>query len=262
MLGETGNVSIRSLSEKMNVSEMTLRRDLGELESRGLVRRVHGGAVLASDRDPGYWLRYKQFQKEKRIIGTATASLIQADQTVYLDTGTTAIEVARALVRRSLEENLRVRVVTHAINVGAELAGNPKISLHQIGGEIFPDTLGATGRESVQQILALNYDLFFLGVSGAEQSAGWTNSSPVGIDTKQAVIERAKKTFVIADSSKWGKVSFLPVAPINGVDGWITDSGMPAGEQNKLHRLGVPVIVANEMGRVTSKASITLFQKS
>ncbi len=244
-LGEQGNVSIRNLSSTLNVSEMTLRRDLSDLESRGLVRRVHGGAVLASDRDPGFWLRYREFQKEKRLIGQAAAALIQPDQTIYLDTGTTSIEVARALVRRSLEEDLRVRVVTHAINVGAELAGNPKISLHQIGGEIFPETLGATGRETVRQIRALNFDLFFLGVSGGDPSAGWTNSSPVGIDTKQAALERAKKTHVVADSSKWGKVSFLTVAPLNGVDGWITDSGMSRTEQKKLRGLGLTVTVAN-----------------
>jgi DeoR/GlpR family transcriptional regulator of sugar metabolism len=247
LLSESGRVSLKELTDKLAASEMTLRRDLKDLEARGLARRVHGGAVLASDRDPGYWLRFKQFQKEKRSIGVAAAQSIEAGQSVYLDTGTTAIEVARALVRRSLEENLKVRVTTHAINVGAELAGQPNITLHQIGGEIYPDTFGATGPAALQQIASLNFDVFLLGVSGADPAAGWTASSPVGVEIKQAVLERARRVCAIGDSSKWEKVCFASITPLDAVDAWITDARLDASVCDALGARGVRVTRAADL---------------
>jgi len=244
LLAERGSVSLKDLTALLDASEMTLRRDLKDLEVRGLARRVHGGAVLASDRDPGYWLRFKQFQKEKRAIGIAAARQVESGQSIYLDTGTTAIEVARALVRRSLEENLKVRVSTHAINIGAELAGHPNITLHQIGGEVYPDTFGASGPATLAQIGALNFDLFFLGVSGIDIVAGWTASSPVGIDVKQAVLQRARRVFAIADSSKWEKVCFASITPVDAVDGWHTDARLPVEVGNALRQRGVNVLRA------------------
>jgi DeoR/GlpR family transcriptional regulator of sugar metabolism len=241
LLSESGSVSLKELTEKLAASEMTLRRDLKDLEARGLARRVHGGAVLASDRDPGYWLRFKQFQKEKRSIGVAAAQQIEAGQSIYLDTGTTAIEAARALVRRSLEENLRFRVTTHAINIGAELAGHPNITLHQIGGEIYSDTFGATGPAALAQIAALNFDVFLLGVSGADPVAGWTASSPVGVEIKQAVLERARRVCAIGDSSKWEKVCFASITPLDAVDAWITDQRLAPEVCDALGARGVRV---------------------
>jgi len=247
MLSESGRVSLKDLTARLAASEMTLRRDLKDLEMRGLARRVHGGAVLASDRDPGYWLRFKQYQKEKRAIGVAAARLVEPGQSVYLDTGTTAIEAARALVRRSLEENLKVRVTTHAINVGAELAGHPNITLHQIGGEIYPDTFGAIGPAAQQQIATLNFDVFLLGVSGVDPVAGWTASSPVGLEIKQAVLERARRVCVIGDSSKWEKVCFASITPIDAVDAWVADSRLPQAVGDALRPLGVNVMRAPEL---------------
>jgi DeoR/GlpR family transcriptional regulator of sugar metabolism len=246
LLSERGSVALKDLTALLDASEMTLRRDLKDLEARGLARRVHGGAVLASDRDPGYWLRFKQFQKEKRAIGAFAARQVEPGQSIYIDSGTTAIEVARALVRRSLEENLKVRVTTHAINVGAELAGHPNITLHLIGGEIYPDTFGASGPATLLQIDTLNFDLFFLGVSGADTVAGWTASSPVGIDVKQAVLKRARRVFAVADSSKWERICFASITPIDAVDGWVTDARLPPQVGDALRLRGVKVLQAPE----------------
>jgi len=255
-LADNGAVSIRDLVSRLNVSEMTLRRDLADLEVQGLARRVHGGAVLASDRDPGYWLRHKTHQAEKRVIGAAAASMVEDGQTIYLDTGTTTLEVARSIRRRSLQEGLRIRVVTHAINVASELAGHSAIGLHLIGGELFSETLGTTGRQALAQVRGLNVDLFFLGVTGCDPEAGWTNNSPVGVDLKQLVLSRAARCYAVADASKWGRRGFLCVASIKSIDGWVTDDALPATARRKLARLGVDVRVARsvqEGGRANRK---------
>ncbi len=251
-LAEHGTVAIRDIAGKLDVSEMTLRRDLADLESQGLARRVHGGAVLASDRDPGYWLRHKRNQAEKRLIGALAASMVENGQIVYIDTGTTNLEVARSILRRSLEANLQVRVVTHAVNVAAELAGHRGVVVHMIGGEVFPETLGTTGPQALRYIRSLNFDLFFLGVTGGEVAGGWTNNSPVGVDLKQVVLERTSKSYVVADASKWGRRGFLRVAPIDGVDGWITDRSLPAAVRRALSAKGLDVRIATQRGTRTS----------
>lgn len=251
-LAEHGTVAIHDIADKLDVSEMTLRRDLADLEAQGIARRVHGGAVLASDRDPGYWLRHRTNPLEKRSIGALAASMVGDGEIVYIDTGTTNLEVARSLLRRSLEEELQVRVVTHAVNVAAELSGHRGIVVHMIGGEVFPETLGTTGPQALEYIRSLNFDLFFLGVTGGEVAGGWTNNSPVGVDLKQVVLKRARKSYVVADASKWGRRGFLRVAPIDGVNGWITDRSLPSSARRVLAAKGLDVRIATRDGATRS----------
>lgn len=242
LLADSGRQAVAHLSPQLGVSEMTLRRDLEELEDRGLLRRVHGGAVLTGETDPGYWLRHRQSQEQKRQIGKQAASLVEAETTVYLDTGTTATEVARALASRAVKEGLRLSVATHSLNVALELTSSPSVKVHLIGGAVSSETLGTYGPGAVAEIGRLNIDMCFVGVTGVDIDAGFTNSSAVGIEVKQALLLRARKSYVVADTSKWRKSSMLRVCEMKEVAGWITDDRLPVADRRRIQRAGVAVI--------------------
>jgi DeoR/GlpR family transcriptional regulator of sugar metabolism len=246
-LAESGRARVAELADGLGVSTMTLRRDLEELEERGSLKRVHGGAVLtrATGSDPGYWLRHRQARAEKRKIGQLAASLVRRSESVYLDTGSTAVEVARALAARCVREQIDIRVATHAVNVAAELASAPGISAYLVGGEVSPETLGTFGPDAVREIARLNVDIFFLGVTGVDAEHGFTNSSAVGLEVKRALLKRARRTYVVADGSKWGRTSLLTVCGLEDVDGWVCDRGLARGalralSQTRLELLRTP----------------------
>lgn len=253
LLFEQGSVRIRELSEMMKVSEMTLRRDLIELEERGFLRRIHGGAALKSDPDLGFGLRHKQHRNEKRQIAGVVAQMVKPGQSVYLDAGTTCVEIARALLQRNIQSPLEIQVITHGVNIAAELAGHTGIRVHQIGGEIYRHTFSATGPTAVDQIRGLYFDYFFMGACGAHLEAGWTNTSRAEVEVKQAALSRARATYVVADSSKWEQVSFVPIAPLGAVRGWVSDAQLPAKVVKNLTGLGLEVKLVGESSNSSKK---------
>jgi DeoR/GlpR family transcriptional regulator of sugar metabolism len=136
------------------------------------------------------------------------------------------VEVARALAARSLREQLRLRVATHAVNVASELASAPAITVYLVGGELSSQTLGTFGPDAIRDIGKLHIDLFFLAVTGIDVEHGFTNSSAVGLEIKRTLVERARRTLVVADASKWGRASLLTICPLDAVDGWIYDRNL------------------------------------
>jgi DeoR/GlpR family transcriptional regulator of sugar metabolism len=226
-LRQQGNVRVIDVSEHLSVSEMTIRRDLAELEDKGLLQRVYGGAVSSTSRDIAYSSRNAAFHDEKQAVAREAANLVKSGQSIFLDAGTTCMEIARALLERSRRERLQVNVTTHAINIATELAGHPNIRTYQIGGEVYRESFAITGPDAIAKIRSLHFELFFMGVCGVHHEVGLTNTNSVEVEVKLAVIERTKATYVVSDSSKWGKTTFSPIAPLSKVKGWITDDGLP-----------------------------------
>jgi DeoR/GlpR family transcriptional regulator of sugar metabolism len=221
---------------------MTVRRDLADLEARGMIRRVRGGAIRVDGTDPGYSHRSREHLSEKQRLGRIAAQLVSDGETIFLDAGTTAAEVARALADRARNEGIRARVVTHAINIGAELAVVPGLAVHQLGGEIDPATLGATGPDVIRDIHQMNFDLFFMGVTGVDPAEGLTNSSRVGVEVKRTACARARKVWVVADGSKWKNVSFYRVTDLTTVHGWVTDAVLQPDECSSLMSAGLQIL--------------------
>ena len=223
-LSARGECRTRQLAEKFQLSEMTVRRDLAELETRGLLRRVHGGAVMLN-RDVDYAQRLELGQAEKQLVGRAATRLLKSGQTVYLDAGTTALEMARAIAQ-GLPQVTHLHIVTHGISIATELAGRTPYQLQLIGGEVYQNALSTVGPVALAQIGELNFDLFFMGAGGVDADAGWTNSNHVEAVVKRAVIARSKSVVAICDSAKWGQASFAPILPFEGVTRWIVDRGL------------------------------------
>ena len=223
-LAARGECRTRQLAVQFQLSEMTLRRDLAELESRGLLKRVHGGAVLLN-RDVEYAKRMELGQAQKQRVGHAATRLLKSGQTVYLDAGTTAFEMARAIAQ-GLPQVTHLNIVTHGISIVGELAGKTPYTLQLIGGEVYQNALSTVGPVALAQIAQLGIDLFFMGAGGVDGHAGWTNSNHVEAVVKRAVIARSKNVCAICDSAKWGQESFAPIVPFAAVSRWIVDRSL------------------------------------
>ena len=219
-----GSVRTRELAEQVGVSEITIRRDLSELEKLGYLKRIHGGATIAPLDFLKHTSREKQHLREKRLVAFKALEFIPNRGTIYLDAGTTSVEIAKALGNIPAEHRSKIRVVTHAINVAAYLAETQVIGkIYQVGGDLDLVSLAATGPNALEQVAKLNFDVFFMGVSGADRETGWSNNDSSEAEIKRVVMQRAARTYVVADSSKWGTIGFVPIAPLTAVAGWIID---------------------------------------
>ena len=238
-----GTVRTKELAAQLGVSEMTIRRDLDDLGRQGRVRRVHGGATLftSSDKLGGYEANIIR----KQTVARAALQYFPRAGTVYLDAGSTGMELARVIHELDPTQRDGLRIVTHAPAVATYLATQRSVrSVHQIGDEVNFATLSAVGPHALEQILRLHFDVFFMGVRGADPTVGWTNNDSAEAKVKQAVMSRSSETYVLADSSKWRAISFTPIAPLGAATGWIVDRGHQQDMEDTFRSLSVKLCFA------------------
>lgn len=232
----------QALAQHFGTSAMTIRRDLEVLENQGLLQRVHGGAIIAHN-DLPYLIRTEQHSREKEDIGQVAAAQVKSGMTVFFDSGTTSMAVARALQGRT---DLTFTVVTHALNI-AHLFTLPKRQrVIVIGGEVYEDSLATTSSAAISQIRALNYDLFFMGSCGVDAQRGLTNTNVPEAHIKQEIHARTSRTVLLADAGKWQARALAPILPLSSVALWISDAGLPEEAVTYAASQGVRVIRAKE----------------
>lgn len=220
-LSTDGTVGVTELVASLGVSAATVRRDLELLEQQKLLARTHGGAV-AQGVLYELPLRYKsaRHQDEKRRIASAAARLVDDGAAIGLTGGTTTTEVARAVIDRE-----RLTVVTNALNIASELAIRPNLKLVVTGGYARTESYELVGPLAEQSLAGLNLDVVFLGTDGISAEAGLTTHHEVEAHTDLALIDRARRVVVVADSSKIGLVAFAQICGVDRVHELITDAG-------------------------------------
>jgi DeoR/GlpR family transcriptional regulator of sugar metabolism len=215
---------------------MTIRRDLYRLELQGAVIRTFGGA-LARGRSLASEIPYRakvlQRQEEKRRIGAAAALAIHDGDTVILDSGSTTLEIARALRGRLLT------VVTNDLQIAVELAAQPETTLVVAGGIRQPELFTLLGPETEAFFRQIRVDRTFLSTDGVDLDVGITNRTLGGVPVKQAMIAAARETTVVADSSKFGRPTFARVCPIKAVTRMITDRGLDREMVDRIREMEV-----------------------
>ncbi len=229
------------IAESIGVSVMTIRRDLAQLEQQGLLRRVYGGAQNITELDIGYAQRSRREHQAKAMIGALAVECIQDNETVYLDGGTTVIEIARALRRRGVRN---VHLFTHAINIAGELIGVPDIEVYQMPGQMYRESYSAVGPLTLETIRRFRFDRLFLAAQGFDPE-GLTNPNLLEIEVKQELIARSTWVCLVADGTKWGKSAFARVAPLSALNAVITDSRIPATGLAVLKQAKLKVLVAD-----------------
>lgn len=240
ILGQDRVVRVEELSERLGVSSATIRRDLGELEELGEVRRVYGGAVSTGGRldEPLFDDKTAVAAVEKRCIAETALKFIKPNDTIYLDGGSTVLELARLLKERS-----NVTVVTNSLRAAVELAGRgPRLIL--VGGELrrlAQTTVGPLTRFMIEE---LHMDKAFMGTIGLSLEEGLTTTDPTEAYTKELVMERAREVILLADSSKAHKVSFTRAGRLDKVQMLITDGQFDRKLAKELHKRGIEVVRA------------------
>lgn len=244
MINRQGRVVISDLSRYFNVSSVTARADINALSKRDLLVRSHGGAIRKADIAVDFPLDVKESQhhEEKVRIGHAAAGLLQEGQTLLLDSGTTTLEVARAVRKRKLS---RLTLVTNSLPVAWELSGVPEINLIMIGGVLRHISRSFAGPQAQKMIADLRVDHLFLGVDGLELEMGLLTPDILEAELNAAMIRSAREVTVVTDSSKIGRSSLSLIAPITSAHRIITDSGITPHHHELLKGRGIEVIVVS-----------------
>lgn len=235
-LASDGSVSVSELTESLDTSPATVRRDLKLLEEQKLLSRSHGGAI----RNGVLYelpVRYRGGQRaeEKGRIADAAAERIADEQIVGLTGGTTTTEIARRLRGRTLT------VVTNAINIASEVVVNETIRLVVTGGVARPQSYELIGPLADRTLEDLSVDVAFVGVDGISAD-GATTHDEIEAQTDRKLVERAARVIVVSDSTKIGRAALSRICTLAEVDELITDLGAPAAEVDALRAAGVEVV--------------------
>jgi len=236
-----GRARVAELSISLGVSEMTVRRDLEELEAAGLILRVHGGAISTISRsfEPGFTARSQQQVEAKRQIGRAAASLVRDGETLIIDAGTTTLHVAE-----QLPADICIRVMALSLRVADILADLPNVTLMLPGGVVRSQERSLVGGMTTATFDQLTFDTLILTSGGIDVTEGVTEYEFDDSETKRAALRNARRRILVADSTKLGAVSFVKVCPIDAIDILVTDAGASPSRVAALREAGLEVIVA------------------
>jgi DeoR/GlpR family transcriptional regulator of sugar metabolism len=238
LIHSSGVIRIEDICRQLKVSPATVRRDLDQLEQDGAIRRVHGGAVSVEGRldEPLFDDKTSIAIHEKRNIAEAALKLIKPGDTIFLDGGSTVLELARLL-----RERTNLTVVTNSLRAGLELAGRgPRLFL--IGGELRRLSQTMVGPLTRLLLNELHLDKAFMGTIGFTLNDGLTTTEPGEAYTKEIVMDQAQQVIVLADSSKAGKISFARAGHWNKIHVLITDNKLEKEFAKELINNGIKLV--------------------
>jgi DeoR family transcriptional regulator of aga operon len=242
-LDKNGQVSVNDLSKSLDVSSVTIRNDLEQLQKKNMLLRARGGAMKIAQNHVGFDYPLSDKQKkhltEKKEIGKKAAALIEEGNTIILDSGSTTFEIAK-----NLGDFEDLTVITNAINVANYLAEQKNVNVIVPGGTLRNHSLSLVGVIAEKGFRNYFCDKLFLGVDGFDTSYGISTPNIEEAHLNQIMIEMSKKVIVVADSSKFQRRGFAFIAPMTKIHVLITDRGIPAAEKMKLENMGVEVLIA------------------
>lgn len=223
-LVETENeIGIADLAQRLNVSEMTIRRDLETLEEQGVLRRVLGGGAIAVARkaeEPGLVARALEKSESKVHIASAVVDQLRPGEAIYLDGGSTTLAVARALKGR----DLGLTVVTRSLVAALELGDNPAIHIVLLGGTVKGTEMLTLRTGATDELSSYNVDTYIMGIGGVHADRGLTDYDPQESAGKRLALRHADRTVLAFDRTKIGRVLFARVASPSEVDVVVTDA--------------------------------------
>ena len=239
-----GRVGVDELAGAHDVTPQTIRRDLNELCARGLLSRVHGGAMPANSvSNVGYQDRRGLAAEEKRRIGAAAARLIPEHSSVILNIGTTTEQVARALYdRRDL------MVITNNINVVNILSGSPQKELILAGGTVRQSDGGIVGEAATDFIRRFKVDCAVIGASALDEDGAVLDFDPREVSVARAIIENARHTILVADHLKFERTAPMRICPLAAIGHFVTDREPPPRFRAACAAAGTEVTIASEEG--------------
>lgn len=226
LLKADGSVKVTQLSNLFNVSEVTVRNYLADMESKGLLSRIHGGAI--SSYKPYYSMNMNQRLEtnhtQKADIAARISSMIEPNDTIMLNSGTTTL-----LTFRKFPAQFNLNIVTNSIAIALEASGNPNYNVVLIGGSVNTKYQFSFGNDAVMQLSNYHADKFILSVDGIDASHGFTTYYDKEAQIDRAMLEQSDFCIVAADYSKFHHKAFAKISDISVADCIVTDS---RGEEN------------------------------
>jgi DeoR family glycerol-3-phosphate regulon repressor len=236
-----GFVAIETLAQHFAVTPQTIRRDINELCDQTLLQRYHGGAGLPSSvENLAYDRRRVIAPEEKRRIAEITAAQIPDHASLFINIGTTTEAVARALLAHR-----DLRVITNNLNVANILAGNPDFEVIIAGGVVRSRDRGIVGAAAVDTIKQFKVDYAVIGISGIEADGSLLDFDYREVRVAQAIIDNARKVFLAADHTKFGRAPMVRLGHLRQIDALFTDHPIPRGMEDVFAEAEVEVHVAD-----------------
>ena len=231
--------SLEELAKQVNASESTVRRDLTTLEATGLLKRTHGGARLLAPPTDEFTFSARDTHQldEKELIGKACAKLIQPNQTVIIDAGTTTYHVARYL------EEKAPHIITNSLPIANLFAGANRLEVVVTGGVIYPKLGVLVGPLTVEAMKTMHADVAIMSGGGISLE-GVSNSHGLLIDIQRAMLHAAQKVIFCFDHTKFGRQSVLPLCGLDRINVIVTDRAAPLELVDQLRQRHIEVIVA------------------
>lgn len=241
LVQRTGKVRVSDLSKDMQVSAVTIRNDLKILEINGQLERVPGGAIVSNSGISGgsLPLRKTDNAESKKKIAAAAVNLIQDGETLFINSGFTALFTAMELRRLK-----NINIVTNSVAVALELGSHPTFRVILLGGRINTQYAFIYGSDALAQLGRYKADKSILSVDGVCPDMGLTTYHAEEAEINRLMIQRASKTIIVADSSKLGRESFNNFSPLTGIEYLVTDNGADDDLLSRIRRCDVDIILA------------------
>jgi DeoR family fructose operon transcriptional repressor len=236
-----GRVEVAELADSFDVTAETVRRDLTALERAGLLRRVHGGAILADALgfEPALAVRESVRTTEKARIAEAALAFLPAEGAIALDAGSSTQRLAELL-----PADCELTVVTNSVPIASLLAAKPKLTVHLVGGRLRSRTLATVDQAALRYLQGVYVDVAFLGTNGFSLARGLTTPDPAEAAVKSALIGAARQAVLLADATKFGSDHFAHVADLADLAAIVTDSTLSDAAAGDLEAAGPKVVRA------------------
>ena len=243
LIEQRGSIRISKLGKLFNVNNMTIRRDIDFLSEKGLVKRVHGGAISEPDGNINlattFLKRNMEYIHEKELIGKKAQELVTDNSTVIIDGGST-----NECFARYLDPRKKLRVITHALNIAWMISNNDNHELLMAGGILNRLTMTFNGMEVENFYNEVNADISFVSASGISLENGLTDPEWLDTSLKKAMIKSSKKIICLLDHHKFELVTSRTFAPLNALDTIITDSKVSPELIKQYVDVGINIIIA------------------
>ncbi len=235
-----GGVSVTDLSQRLNVSEVTIRKDLTALEKQNKLYRTHGRAIPISPYigDRHINEKEKQYVLEKQAIGKAAAAMIHEHDSILMASGTTILFAAKQLV-----EAKNITVITASVSVSSMLSQNRDIDVVQLGGLVRESSVSVVGSFAENMLKYFNCSQLFIGADGVDLEFGVTTTNMMEANLNRMMMDASQQTILLVDSSKFGKKGFSKICNLDKVDMIITDKNIPQMYLDSLTNLGIEVTI-------------------
>ncbi|MDD2961217.1 MAG: DeoR/GlpR family DNA-binding transcription regulator [Muribaculaceae bacterium] len=241
MLIKHNSIQVTDLSEKLNVSSVTIRKDLTELEKANKLYRNHGSAILINPyiNNRNVNEKEKLATEEKRIIGHYAAQMITPADSILIASGTSMHALAR-----NINQNNKLTVITASLQVSEILAQHENIDIIQLGGLLRHSSMSVVGDAAESILHNFSCSKLYLGVDGIDLDFGITTTNFMEATLNRVMMQTAQKTIVLADSTKFGRRGFSKIADMDDVDIIITDSHVSNSIAKRIEELGIELIIA------------------